>query len=155
VTCRVFKQLAWRGERVGRSFLGNEAGDVPIAVAAGGVRTSHFFARSFARICYTSRNVKVVERTSPRRGPENPAMAASQKSDPAPSGAARITIRTAWCKGCAYCVETCPRGALAMDGVVARVAAPDRCTGCELCVWICPDFAIRIESASTTSPPAS
>ena len=53
------------------------------------------------------------------------------------------------CKGCAFCVEFCPRGVLAMsDAFNAKgyhypeVAHPENCVDCDLCEVICPDFAI-------------
>ncbi len=56
----------------------------------------------------------------------------------------RIEIRQAWCKGCEFCVSTCPHDVLRMDGITVVVEHPEKCTDCELCVWICPDFAIQL-----------
>ncbi len=55
------------------------------------------------------------------------------------------------CKGCGYCVITCPRGIIrigdrlnAAGYYVAEVVKPDECTGCALCAEICPDVAIEV-----------
>ena len=57
----------------------------------------------------------------------------------------KITIKTAWCKGCNICVEFCPKSVLVMDGFVAKVANLEACTKCGLCEELCPDFAIVVE----------
>jgi 2-oxoglutarate ferredoxin oxidoreductase subunit delta len=53
------------------------------------------------------------------------------------------------CKGCGFCVEFCPYGALELapdynvKGYHPPVLAhPDQCNGCDLCGLYCPDFAI-------------
>jgi NAD-dependent dihydropyrimidine dehydrogenase PreA subunit len=62
-----------------------------------------------------------------------------------------IKIHESWCKGCEFCVSTCTREVLCMDGGKAVVAHSENCTGCEQCVWICPDFAIKITSDTDVS----
>jgi 2-oxoglutarate ferredoxin oxidoreductase subunit delta len=53
------------------------------------------------------------------------------------------------CKGCAFCIEFCPKDVLEEDkkfnarGVrPPRVRDSDLCVGCGVCEAICPDFAI-------------
>ena len=53
------------------------------------------------------------------------------------------------CKGCAFCVEFCPTGALALsEQFNAKGYHPpmlvdqNYCNGCDLCGLYCPDFAI-------------
>jgi len=53
------------------------------------------------------------------------------------------------CKGCAFCVEYCPKDVLEMSeefnakGYHPPVAVePDNCVNCGLCEMICPEFAI-------------
>ncbi len=63
----------------------------------------------------------------------------------------KIEIREIWCKGCGFCVATCPQDVLGMDDAKLVVEKPEGCTGCELCVWICPDFAIKITKEANHS----
>ncbi len=53
------------------------------------------------------------------------------------------------CKGCGFCVEFCPTGALELSvefnekGYHPPVLAhEEQCNGCDLCGLYCPDFAI-------------
>jgi len=53
------------------------------------------------------------------------------------------------CKGCGFCVEFCPSGALELSAEFnAKGYHPpllvdkNYCTGCDLCGLYCPDFAI-------------
>ena len=53
------------------------------------------------------------------------------------------------CKGCAFCVEYCPRDVLVMSGSFNRkgyhppeVVKSGECVNCNLCEMICPEFAI-------------
>ncbi len=63
----------------------------------------------------------------------------------------KIEIDRQLCKGCGYCVITCPKGIIVIDGEFnsqgyypAKVANPDGCTGCALCAQVCPDVAIEV-----------
>jgi len=55
------------------------------------------------------------------------------------------------CKGCALCIEACPRGALTLsEGLNAKgyryieLTYPEKCNGCGLCVMMCPDCGIEV-----------
>jgi 2-oxoglutarate ferredoxin oxidoreductase subunit delta len=56
----------------------------------------------------------------------------------------KIDIKTEWCKGCAICVEFCPRHVLAMDVGKVVVHDLDACIMCGLCEIRCPDFCITV-----------
>ena len=70
--------------------------------------------------------------------------------DPAKLGKGRgrpsivISIDAIRCKGCAYCVEYCPKEVLVMKDGKPVPAKIELCTGCSLCVWICPEFAVGV-----------
>ncbi|NIM20593.1 MAG: 4Fe-4S dicluster domain-containing protein [Candidatus Latescibacteria bacterium] len=55
-----------------------------------------------------------------------------------------IEIKMEWCKGCAFCVEFCPKEVLQMKGIYPVVAKIEDCTACGLCEVLCPDFAIEV-----------
>ncbi len=55
------------------------------------------------------------------------------------------------CKGCAFCVEYCPKDVLKLsDGYNRKgyhppiVIAENECVNCQLCEIICPEFAIFV-----------
>jgi 2-oxoglutarate ferredoxin oxidoreductase subunit delta len=59
------------------------------------------------------------------------------------------------CKGCGYCVEFCPKNALAMSDELnqkgytpPKVVDKHKCLGCGLCEIICPEFAIKLEQGN-------
>jgi 2-oxoglutarate ferredoxin oxidoreductase subunit delta len=61
------------------------------------------------------------------------------------SAGVTIQINDAWCKGCAICVEFCPKDVLAMNRLdKVEVRAIESCTKCLRCEQLCPDFAIVI-----------
>jgi len=75
-------------------------------------------------------------------------------------GPTRILIDKERCKGCAYCVEFCPKDVLQMSEELgpkgytfAEAADESKCPGCGLCAIICPEFAIHIESDDTKATP--
>ena len=59
------------------------------------------------------------------------------------------------CKGCALCIEFCPKDSISMSEelnlkgyFVAAFSASDDgdgCNGCGTCALICPDVAIEVE----------
>jgi 2-oxoglutarate ferredoxin oxidoreductase subunit delta len=56
-----------------------------------------------------------------------------------------IQINDAWCKGCAICVEFCPKNVLVMNRMEkVEVADIGACTKCLRCEQLCPDFAIVV-----------
>jgi 2-oxoglutarate ferredoxin oxidoreductase subunit delta len=61
------------------------------------------------------------------------------------SASATIEINDAWCKGCAICVEFCPKDVLVMNRMdKVEVQALQACTKCLRCEQLCPDFAIVV-----------
>jgi 2-oxoglutarate ferredoxin oxidoreductase subunit delta len=63
-----------------------------------------------------------------------------------------VSILEERCKGCAFCVEFCPTGVLALSERYNTkgyhppdVVSPQMCTACHLCELLCPEFAIGIE----------
>ena len=65
----------------------------------------------------------------------------------------RIIVNEDACKGCAMCVNACPRKiiALAKEKInkkgyhPAQLMDESRCTGCCSCAMMCPDVAITVE----------
>lgn len=62
-----------------------------------------------------------------------------------------IDINTGRCKGCALCVEACPKHILRLSGKVNVSGYPyieifdeDNCIGCASCGIICPDGCITV-----------
>ena len=64
-------------------------------------------------------------------------------------GKGTIFLRKEFCKGCAFCIETCPTHCLEFGEDFNEkgyhypvLARPEKCTGCDICGMFCPDFAI-------------
>lgn len=56
------------------------------------------------------------------------------------------------CKGCALCINACPKGLLDFSGDTndqgynpAYIKKEEECTGCGLCAVMCPDIAITVQ----------
>ncbi len=66
--------------------------------------------------------------------------------------AGKIVINEELCKGCALCVEFCPRDLikptrrLNAKGYYVVIFDPDggECTACTLCAVICPEVSIEV-----------
>ncbi|MBM7614089.1 4Fe-4S dicluster domain-containing protein [Alkaliphilus hydrothermalis] len=59
----------------------------------------------------------------------------------------KLKIINEWCKGCAICVEYCPKKVLDMDGEKVTIVDLDKCIKCGLCELRCPDYAIYLEGS--------
>lgn len=62
-----------------------------------------------------------------------------------------IEVDELYCKGCGLCVESCPKGVLALDEVCLTpkgyhpvYLALDGCTGCAICAVVCPEAALTV-----------
>ncbi len=63
----------------------------------------------------------------------------------------RIEINREICKGCEYCIVTCPKKIINLDRhfnssgyFPAAVKDMHKCTGCALCAEMCPEIAIEV-----------
>ncbi len=64
---------------------------------------------------------------------------------------AKVEFREERCKGCALCIEVCPKHILSITDRsnrqgyrVAGCQDMDQCTGCALCAEMCPDIVIEV-----------
>jgi len=64
---------------------------------------------------------------------------------------AKISFRQERCKGCALCVDACPKHILVLTKEMNRLgyyvtgcSNMDECTGCALCAEMCPDTVIEV-----------
>lgn len=62
-----------------------------------------------------------------------------------------ITIDVERCKGCKFCVLTCPKGCIELSEefnssgyFTAKFIQQDLCIGCAMCAVVCPDIAIEV-----------
>lgn len=66
---------------------------------------------------------------------------------------AKLTLKTAYCKGCSLCVTACPKKILRLskDKMNEKGYHPieitdqDACIGCAFCAMMCPDCVIKVE----------
>ena len=63
----------------------------------------------------------------------------------------KIAINKELCKGCTYCVTSCPKGVIAIEKQFNKMGYfpaapkhPDKCTGCAFCAQMCPELAIEV-----------
>jgi 2-oxoglutarate ferredoxin oxidoreductase subunit delta len=62
----------------------------------------------------------------------------------------KIAINRDRCKGCGYCIITCPKKLIVVDtefnaaGYFPALYLDGDCTGCAQCSIICPDIAITV-----------
>jgi 2-oxoglutarate ferredoxin oxidoreductase subunit delta len=63
----------------------------------------------------------------------------------------KIRVNAELCKGCGYCIATCPAQVIAAgkrfnhQGYFPAVAEhPEKCTGCAMCARVCPEIAITV-----------
>ena len=62
-----------------------------------------------------------------------------------------IEVNELYCKGCALCVDACPKGVMSLDeehltpkGYHPVYLSDEGCTGCAICAVICPEAALTI-----------
>jgi 2-oxoglutarate ferredoxin oxidoreductase subunit delta len=65
-----------------------------------------------------------------------------------------IKIDKERCKGCALCIEFCPRDCISLSDelnlkgyFVAAFAGPEECNACRNCALMCPDVAIEVSKS--------
>lgn len=63
----------------------------------------------------------------------------------------KILIDRERCKGCKYCILTCPKGCIDISESFnssgyfpAYFSKPDECIGCAMCAVVCPEIAIEV-----------
>lgn len=61
-----------------------------------------------------------------------------------------VTVKAERCKGCHYCIETCPKKAISLAGAMNKQGYEyvqvdeEKCISCGLCFAVCPDLVFEI-----------
>lgn len=62
-----------------------------------------------------------------------------------------ISIDVERCKGCKFCILTCPKGCIELSEEFnssgyfpAEVIDVEKCIGCAMCAVVCPEIAIEV-----------
>ena len=68
----------------------------------------------------------------------------------------KVVVNTERCKGCALCVEFCPKDVLVLgnetndSGYYTVIQKDlDGCNGCALCAIMCPDLSLEVYKQSS------
>jgi 2-oxoglutarate ferredoxin oxidoreductase subunit delta len=71
----------------------------------------------------------------------------------------KIKIYKELCKGCTFCIESCPLGVIVIgkrfnkQGFFPAVAVQmEKCTGCSICAQMCPEIAIEVFRNNNKKP---
>lgn len=65
-----------------------------------------------------------------------------------------LQLHTKSCKGCGYCVHSCPKKALSLTGqmnakgYITVEVDRSRCILCGICYTVCPDYVYEIKEVS-------
>jgi len=68
-----------------------------------------------------------------------------EKKTPKARPAGEVEVRVDECKGCGYCVDTCPPKVLVLSSAINRMGyhpakyIGEGCTGCGICFYACPE----------------
>ncbi len=63
----------------------------------------------------------------------------------------RVIINKELCKGCSYCITSCPKGLIGLSNDInksgyhfAIFVEKESCMGCGFCYQVCPEIAIEV-----------
>ena len=64
---------------------------------------------------------------------------------------AKVEILSDYCKGCGFCVKSCPQKVFALGDKANKIGyryvvqdKPEACVGCKICTIVCPDSALEV-----------